>query len=238
MMRSFGVLGIMARWISWLREEFQTRVTVGLVRGKNEMGKIREKSALGFFGMIGQGGFVSEHVVCDQDERDERWMRVALEQARLAMAAGEVPIGAVLVRGEEVVAVGRNRVEELKDAMAHAEMLVMREAQRIFGDWRLEDCVLYVTKEPCPMCAGAIVHCRPPRVVFGCRDAKAGAAGGWVNLLQSNPPLNHACELRAGVLEEECVGLVQTFFREAREKKKAAKLARRLADEACQDGAG
>ena len=119
---------------------------------------------------------------------DEWFMRQAMKEARKALARGEVPIGAVVVRDGHVIARGWNQVETLKDATAHAEMIALTAAQEALGDWRLEGCTLYVTKEPCPMCAGAIVHCRPDRVVFGCPDAKTGAAGGWINLLDSNPP--------------------------------------------------
>jgi len=156
---------------------------------------------------------------------DEYYMQQALRGARKAYEADEVPIGAVIVRDGEVIARGWNQVELLKDATAHAEMLVLGAAQEAMGDWRLEGCTLYVTKEPCPMCAGAIVHCRPDRVVIGCSDDKAGAAGGWINLLNSNPPLNHKCEVVTGVLEEECLALIQGFFREARAKKKALRKA-------------
>lgn len=152
---------------------------------------------------------------------DDFFMGQALREARKAYAVGEVPIGAVIVHGEQVIARAWNQVETLKDATAHAEMLALTSAQSAYGDWRLEGATLYVTKEPCPMCAGAIVHCRPDRVVFGCSDLKGGAAGGWINLLESNPPLNHRCEVVRGVMEEECVALIQSFFREAREKKKA-----------------
>jgi tRNA(adenine34) deaminase len=153
-------------------------------------------------------------------QSDEHFMRLALREARKALAASEVPIGAVIVHEGKVIARAWNQVETLKDATAHAEMLCLTAAQSALGDWRLEHCTLYVTKEPCPMCAGAIVHCRPNRVVFGCGDSKAGAAGGWINLLQSNPPLNHACEITSGVLGEECLYLIQSFFRDARAKKK------------------
>ena len=155
---------------------------------------------------------------------DDYFMGQALREARKAYAATEVPIGCVIVRGGRVIARAWNQVETLKDATAHAEMLALTAAQQALGDWRLEGCTLYVTKEPCPMCAGAIVHCRPERVVFGCPDEKAGAAGGWINLLEANPPLNHRCEVVPGVLGPECLGLLQGFFREAREKKKAARL--------------
>jgi len=148
-------------------------------------------------------------------------MAQALREAHKAYAAGEVPVGAVVVREGRVIARAWNQVETLRDATAHAEMLALTAAQQSVGDWRLEKCTLYVTKEPCPMCAGAIVHCRPERVVFGCPDAKAGAAGGWINLLESNPPLNHRCDITQGVLGEESLHLLQTFFREARAKSKA-----------------
>ncbi len=155
------------------------------------------------------------------DLRSDDWfMAQALREARKAYAAGEVPVGAVVVHKGRIIARAWNQVETLKDATAHAEMLALTAAEQALGDWRLEDCTLYVTKEPCPMCAGAIVHCRPPRVVFGCPDAKGGAAGGWINLLDANPPLNHRCEVSSGVLGDECLALLQTFFREAREKKR------------------
>jgi len=159
---------------------------------------------------------------------DDFFMQQALRDARKAYKATEVPIGAVIVKDGQIIARGWNQVESLKDATAHAEMLALSAAQEELGDWRLEGCTLYVTKEPCPMCAGAIVHCRPDRVVFGCHDKKGGAAGGWINLLDSNPPLNHKCEVTSGVMHDECLGLVQSFFREeARAKKKAEKLERK-----------
>jgi tRNA(adenine34) deaminase len=152
---------------------------------------------------------------------DAHFMAQALREAQKAYAAGEVPVGAVVVREGRIIARAWNQVETLRDATAHAEMLALTAAQQSMGDWRLENCTLYVTKEPCPMCAGAIVHCRPQRVVFGCPDPKGGAAGGWINLLDANPPLNHRCEVFSGVLGDECLQLLQTFFREAREKKKS-----------------
>jgi tRNA(adenine34) deaminase len=149
---------------------------------------------------------------------DAYFMSQALREARKAYAAGEVPVGAVVVREGRVIARAWNQVETLKDATAHAEMLALTAAQVAVGDWRLEQCTLYVTKEPCPMCAGAIVHCRPERLVFGCPDPKGGAAGGWINLLDSNPPLNHRCEVVPGVCGTECLDLLQRFFREARKR--------------------
>lgn len=154
-------------------------------------------------------------------------MGLALREAEKAYRAQEVPVGAVVVKQGQVIARAWNQVETLKDATAHAEMLALTSAQSAVGDWRLEGCTLYVTKEPCPMCAGAIVHCRPERVVFGCADAKAGAAGGWINLLDANPPLNHRCEVLSGVQDDACLGLLQSFFREARQRKKEARLAER-----------
>jgi tRNA(adenine34) deaminase len=153
---------------------------------------------------------------------DVFFMGQALREARKAYAAGEVPVGAVVVREGRIIARAWNQVETLKDATAHAEMLALTAAQEAVGDWRLEKCTLYVTKEPCPMCAGAVVHCRPERLVFGCPDLKGGAAGGWINLLDANPPLNHRCEVVAGVLGEESLQLLQSFFREARERQKSA----------------
>jgi tRNA(adenine34) deaminase len=149
---------------------------------------------------------------------DDRFMREALRQAKRALAADEVPIGAVIVHDEHVIARAWNQVETLKDATAHAEMIALTQAQSALGDWRLNECDLYVTKEPCPMCAGAIMHCRVRRVIFGCPDPKGGAAGGMWNLLQS-PNLNHRSEITSGVLGADCVQMLKAFFKEARERK-------------------
>jgi tRNA(adenine34) deaminase len=149
---------------------------------------------------------------------DAHFMGEALRQARRAYEAGEVPIGAVVVREGKIIARAWNQVETLKDATAHAEMLAITQAENALGDWRLTDCDLYVTKEPCPMCAGALVHARLRRVIFGCGDPKGGAAGGWINLLQT-AELNHRCEIASGVRGEECVGLLRGFFQEQRLKK-------------------
>lgn len=148
---------------------------------------------------------------------DEHFMGEALRQAQRAYSKGEVPVGAVIVRSGEVIARSWNQVEMLKDATAHAEMLALTQAQEAAGDWRLTDCDLYVTKEPCPMCAGAIVHCRIRRVIFGCGDPKGGAAGGFINLLQQ-PTLNHASTITSGVREEESAAILKQFFLEARQK--------------------
>ncbi len=142
-------------------------------------------------------------------------MAQALRQAARAYEADEVPVGAVIVREGRVVASAHNQVETLKDATAHAEMLALTAAENALGDWRLEGCTLFVTKEPCPMCAGAIVHCRVARVVFGAADPKGGAAGSALNLLQF-PTLNHRCDITAGVAEAECRALLRSFFQEKR----------------------
>jgi tRNA(adenine34) deaminase len=146
---------------------------------------------------------------------DESFMTEALRQARKALAKDEVPVGAIVVRGGRIIARAFNQVEMLKDATAHAEMLAITQAEAAVGDWRLNECDLYVTKEPCAMCAGALVHVRMRRVVFGCADPRGGAAGGMVNLLQM-PTLNHRCEIKAGVLEEECASLLRSFFQARR----------------------
>ena len=143
------------------------------------------------------------------------FMGEALRMALRAYEAEEVPIGAVVVREGKIIGRAFNQVELLKDATAHAEMLALTQAQAAVGDWRLTNCDLFVTKEPCPMCAGALVHVRMRRVVFGCADLRGGAAGGLLNLLQ-NPSLNHQCDVVAGVLQEECANLLQSFFRTKR----------------------
>lgn len=151
---------------------------------------------------------------------DDYFMCEALRQAAKAYETGEVPVGAVIVRAGRVIARAFNQVELLKDATAHAEMLALTQAEEVVGDWRLTDCILYVTKEPCPMCAGAMVHTRLARVVFGASDPKAGAAGSAINLLQF-PSLNHRCEITRGVREKECRSLLQNFFTEQRLSEKA-----------------
>jgi tRNA(adenine34) deaminase len=148
-------------------------------------------------------------------QSDAHFMGEALRQARQAYAAGEVPVGAVVVCGGRIMARAFNQVELLKDATAHAEMLALTQAEQAMGDWRLNGCTLYVTKEPCPMCAGAVVHVRLARVVFGAADQKGGGAGSAMNILQ-HPTLNHRCEITAGVLELECRELLRRFFGERR----------------------
>jgi tRNA(adenine34) deaminase len=146
---------------------------------------------------------------------DSYFMGEALRQARKAWEAEEVPVGAVVVHQGRIIARAHNQVEILNDATAHAEMLAITQAESVMGDWRLDECELYVTKEPCPMCAGAMVHVRFKRVIFGCLSSKDGAAGSLMNLLQ-HPQLNHRCELTPGVRREECAQMLQAFFRERR----------------------
>jgi tRNA(adenine34) deaminase len=153
---------------------------------------------------------------------DDFFMSEALRQAARAYEAEETPVGAVIVRGGRIIARAYNQVELLKDATAHAEMLALTQAQGAVGDWRLTDCTLYVTKEPCPMCAGAIVHTRLARVIFGAADPKGGAAGSAMNLLQF-PTLNHHCDITSGVREAECRALLKNFFAEQRAKKEGGK---------------
>ena len=145
---------------------------------------------------------------------DERFMREALRLAMEAGAGGEVPVGAVVVRGDEIVGAGRNRRETEKNALCHAELEAIGEACRTLGGWRLWQCELFVTLEPCPMCAGAAINSRLRRVVFGARDPKAGSCGSVVNLFEL--PYNHKPELAGGVLEEECAAVLSAFFKKLR----------------------
>jgi tRNA(adenine34) deaminase len=142
---------------------------------------------------------------------DERYMRLALEQARAAGTAGEVPVGAVVVAGEVVVGAGANQRQSGPDPTAHAEILALRAAAATLGTWRLTSAVMYVTLEPCPMCAGALVAARLGRVVFGAVDPKAGACGTLYNLC-ADPRLNHELPVTPGVLEEECAAVLKEWF--------------------------
>jgi tRNA(adenine34) deaminase len=145
------------------------------------------------------------------DPEDERFMRRAIAEAERAHGHGDVPIGAVVVHGGEVVAAGHNERELRQDPTAHAEIIALRAAAHAFGTWRVLDSTLYVTLEPCAMCAGAIVLARVPRVVYGCADPKAGAAGSVLDVL-SEPRLNHRPEVTGGVLARECATLLTDFF--------------------------
>lgn len=152
-------------------------------------------------------------------EEKIRFMEEALREAEKALEMGEVPIGAVMVRQGEIIARGHNLRNTKKNPLRHAEIDVINEAAAIVGDWRLEDCVLYVTIEPCPMCAGAIVQARIPKVVFGARNSKAGCAGSVLDVL-NEPKLNHQVEVEEGVLAEEAGALMKRFFQRFRKNKK------------------
>jgi tRNA(adenine34) deaminase len=145
-------------------------------------------------------------------------MRTALDAAKEAASSGEVPVGAVITRGDEILSVQSNARERTGDATAHAEVLAIREASVRLGTWRLADTVIYVTLEPCPMCAGAIIQARIPVLVFGSRDPKTGACGSRVNLLESKEGVlfNHKVDVIEGVMEEECRALLEDFFRQKR----------------------
>ncbi len=148
-------------------------------------------------------------------------MREAIRQAKKAGKLDEVPIGCVIVRDGKIIARGYNRRNTEKSTLAHAEIQAIRKASKVVGDWRLEDCTMYITLEPCQMCAGAIVQARIPRVVIGSRNPKAGCAGSILDLLHV-PAFNHQVELEEGVLQEECSEMLTSFFRELRKKKKQA----------------
>ncbi len=150
---------------------------------------------------------------------DEKFMKEAIRQAKKAYALEEAPIGCVIVLDGKIIARGYNRRNSDKNTLAHAELNAIRKASRKLGDWRLDGCAMYVTLEPCPMCAGAIVQSRIQRVVMGCRNPKAGCAGSVLNLLQT-PGLNHRAEIAEGIFGEECSELMRRFFRELREKRK------------------
>ncbi len=163
-------------------------------------------------------------------EEDKIYMRAALEEAERAKIKLEVPIGAVLVHKGEIIARAHNLRESEQCATAHAELRVIEEACRKLGTWRLEDTVLYVTLEPCPMCSGAIILSRVKRVVYGASDPKAGCAGTFMNLLEDER-FNHQSEVTSGVLEEECGQILSNFFRELRQKKKEEKRKKRTENE-------
>ena len=145
---------------------------------------------------------------------DDRWMGVALEEARAAALAGDVPVGAVIVADEQIVARGRNRREVDVDPTAHAEIVALRDAAKVLGQWRVE-ATLYVTQEPCPMCAGALVNARVRRLVYGCSNPKAGAVATLFQIV-TDARLNHRLEVRGGVRADECAAVLQAFFAELR----------------------
>ena len=174
------------------------------------MAEVREESSAG-------------RLTADEQRRtDEKFMRQALRQAKKAYDLEETPIGCVIVRDGKIIGRGYNRRNTDKNPLAHAEITAIRKASRKTGDWRLEDCTLYVTLEPCQMCAGAIVQARMKRVVVGCMNPKAGCAGSVLNLLDMEQ-FNHQAELETGIREEECSALMKRFFKELREKQRARK---------------
>ena len=153
---------------------------------------------------------------------DEKYMKEALKQAKKAYALDETPIGCVIVYEGKIIARGYNRRNTDKSPLAHAEIAAIKKASKKLGDWRLEECTLYVTLEPCQMCAGAIIQARIPCVVVGCMNPKAGCAGSVLNLLNIQE-FNHQAEVRTGILEEECSGMMKQFFKELRAKRKRLK---------------
>ncbi|SRR5699024_539125 len=158
----------------------------------------------------------------EQVERDEHFMQIAIEEAQKAEQLGEVPIGAVIVYNNEVIARGHNLRESTQNATTHAELLAIQEACQTLGSWRLEETTLYVTLEPCPMCAGAIIQSRIPRVVYGARDPKGGCVHSLYSLL-NDERFNHESAVTEGILQEQCGELLTHFFRSLRQRKKAQK---------------
>lgn len=156
----------------------------------------------------------------------EKYMKAAMTQARKAYALGEVPIGCVIVHDGKIIGRGYNRRNTDKNTLAHAEITAINKASKKIGDWRLEDCILYVTLEPCQMCSGAIVQARIPEVVIGCMNPKAGCAGSILNILE-NPSFNHQVKVTRGVLEQQCSDMLTQFFKELRVRVKEERKARR-----------
>lgn len=152
--------------------------------------------------------------------QDEKYMREAIKQAKRAAKIDEVPIGCVIVHQDRIIGRGYNRRNTDKSTLAHAEIIAIKKASKVLGDWRLEECVMYITLEPCQMCSGAIVQARIPKVVMGTMNAKAGCAGSVINILQMDG-FNHKVDTVKGVMEEECRDMMQSFFRELRERKKS-----------------
>ena len=157
---------------------------------------------------------------------EEKYMKEALKQAKKAYALGEVPIGCVIVHEGKIIGRGYNRRNTDKNTLAHAEITAINKASKVIGDWRLEECPLYVTLEPCQMCAGAIVQARIPEVVMGCMNPKAGCAGSILNILEM-PQFNHQVKVTRGILEAECSQMLKTFFEELRIRNKQEKEARK-----------
>ena len=162
--------------------------------------------------------------------REEKYMKEAIKQAKKAYAIGEVPIGCVIVYQDKIVGRGYNRRITDKNTLSHAELNAIKKASKVMGDWRLDDCEMYITLEPCQMCSGALVQSRIDEVVIGCMNAKAGCAGSVMNLLQVEG-FNHQVKITQGVLEEECSTMLSDFFKRLREKKKQEKATRKLEQE-------
>jgi tRNA(adenine34) deaminase len=152
-----------------------------------------------------------------QDMLDRQFMKAAIDQANIALENGDVPIGAVIVHQDKIIAKGYNQRHKLNDPTAHAEIIAITAAAEYIGNWRLHGCTIYVTLEPCPMCAGALVLARIERLVFGCDDPKAGACGSLYNIVQDKR-LNHRVEITKGILAEDCSKILQDFFRVKRER--------------------
>ncbi|WP_044933558.1 tRNA adenosine(34) deaminase TadA [Butyrivibrio sp. AC2005] len=165
----------------------------------------------------------------DEEKINEKYMKAALKQARKAIELGEVPIGCVIVYEGKIIGRGYNRRNTDKSVLCHAEITAIKKACKKIGDWRLEDCTLYVTLEPCQMCAGAIVQSRIPRVVMGASSPKAGCGGTVLNILE-NPEFNHQVDVTRGVLETDCSDILKEFFNDLRKRNKAEKEARKLAE--------
>ncbi|HOO78811.1 MAG TPA: tRNA adenosine(34) deaminase TadA [Lachnospiraceae bacterium] len=161
------------------------------------------------------------------EKKDDKYMREAIRQAKKAMQLGEVPIGCVIVFEDRMIGRGYNRRNTDKSTLAHAEITAIRKASKVIGDWRLEECTLYVTLEPCQMCAGAIVQARIPRVVMGCMNPKAGCAGSILNILQMEE-FNHQVDVTRGVREEECSRILKSFFTGLRKQLKEKKVREQL----------
>ncbi|MDD5011206.1 MAG: tRNA adenosine(34) deaminase TadA [Phycisphaerae bacterium] len=152
------------------------------------------------------------------EKQDQQFMRAAIDQANIALENGDVPVGAVIVRENKIIAKGYNQRQQLNDPTAHAEIIALTAAAEHIGHWRLLNCTIYVTLEPCPMCAGALVLARIDRLVFGCDDPKTGACGSLYNIVQDNR-LNHRLEITKGVLADDCSKLLQDFFSVKRQRK-------------------
>jgi len=158
---------------------------------------------------------------------DEKYMREALKEAKKAMKIGEVPIGCVIVYQDKIIGRGYNKRNKKKTTLAHAELIAIDKASKVIGDWRLEDCIMYVTLEPCQMCSGAILQARIKKVVIGTMNPKAGCAGSILNILQMEE-FNHQVEIERGVLQDECTEILQTFFKQLRIRNKLEKEAQNM----------